>query len=487
MKVLFVNHIPEHFIKDREPLGIMSLSAVLKEAGHEVRFCSPQINKIESILQEFPAGIIGYSITTGYHNFYLQFNNKLRKRNKNIFSVFGGPHTTFTPDFINESIFIDAVCLGEADYAFVEFVEKLESQGAYHLTPNFYVRRDGKIYKNLVRNLVDDLDRLPFPDRELIYSSCRLAAESKIKNFMTMRGCPYSCSYCFNASYHKLYNSKGKMLRRRSVKNVLNELDDVASKYPLELVYFRDDNFLLFPDWVEDFCDQYKRSLNLPFVCAGRLDLVTDKIASTLKRAACVSIEAGIEAGNEYIRSEVLKRNISRSKMVEGAKILRLHGIKIMAENLIGVPESTIKNELETYSLNKECSVFYINSSILQPYFGTEIYERSMKLGLFKDDLNRISPSAYLKGMSLLNLKHRKQRERLNKIIAISGKLNLPVWLIRILIYLPLLSVYSLIRVIFKGYSGSKLYPCQYTLKEKIKIFFQLFRQHHLFSSAEDQ
>ena len=162
MKILFVSHVPEHYVKDREPLGIMSLSASLKLAGHETRLCLPRIRDMQQVLKDFPARIIAYSISTGYHNFYLRFNEHIRKMNKNIISVFGGPHATFMPDFIEQNDFVEAVCRGEGDDAFVEFIERYESNGDYHLTPNFYVRRDGTITRNMVRNLEDDLDTLPF-------------------------------------------------------------------------------------------------------------------------------------------------------------------------------------------------------------------------------------------------------------------------------------------------------------------------------------
>ncbi len=482
MKILFVNHVPEHFIKDKEPLGLMSLSATLKQRGHEVRLCSPHIHEVQQLLKEFPAQIIGYSITTGYHNFYLKFNDILRETNSDFLSVFGGPHPTFMPDFIEQNDNIDAICRGEGDYSFVDFLDRFESGGDYHLTPNFYVRRDGQIYRNELLHLVDDLDELPFPDRSLIYDRYPLAAKNKIKNFLTLRGCPYNCSHCFNHSYNEMYRGKGKILRRRSVENVISEVLDVAAKYPLELVYFRDDNFVLFPEWLQEFCRQYKKRVNIPFVCTSRLDLITDKMAAAMKDANCRTVEVGIEFGNDYIREEVLKRSMTRQQILEGTRIFRSNGIRILAENMIGIPGSTLENELETYALNKECSVYYANSSMLQPYYGTDIYEYSRKLKLLIKGVEEISPEAYLRGQSMLELKDMKQRERLNKIMALSVRLRLPVWLEKVLIYLPLKPLYSVLHVLFKGYAGNRLYPFKTTLKEKIEIAVNIFKQHHIFT-----
>ena len=148
MKILFVTHLPRQYVKDRDPLGIMSLIATLKQAGHDVNCCFSRIEDIESILSGFKAQVIAYSITTGIHNYYLKINEVLKNRHKHIISVFGGPHSTFSPDFIEQSEKIDAICRGEGDYAFVEFIEKLEARDDYHISKNFYVRRNNKIYKN---------------------------------------------------------------------------------------------------------------------------------------------------------------------------------------------------------------------------------------------------------------------------------------------------------------------------------------------------
>ena len=205
MKILFVTHVPNQYIKDKDPLGIMCLAASLKRGNHEVRVCSPRVSEVEEILSEFPAEIIAYSIATAESSFYIDFNKIIKERHANLFSIFGGPHPTFYPSFITENSGVDAMCGGEADLAIVSFANRFETDNDYHLTPNFHVRRDGKIYRNAETNLVDNLDDLPFPDRGMIYDYFPNARTAKIKGFMTMRGCPYPCTYCFNHKFNELY------------------------------------------------------------------------------------------------------------------------------------------------------------------------------------------------------------------------------------------------------------------------------------------
>jgi len=191
LKILFTSHISTQYIKDRDPLGIMSLIATVKRAGHEVYCCFPGMGPIEDALHQFPARLIAYSVSTGIHNYYLKVNETVKRRHKDIISVFGGPHLTFSPDFIEQSDSIDAICRGEGDIAFVDFLDKIEKRADYHLSRNFYVRIENRIYKNELMDLIDNLDDLPYPDRENVYEAFPSARDIRIKNFMTMRGCPH--------------------------------------------------------------------------------------------------------------------------------------------------------------------------------------------------------------------------------------------------------------------------------------------------------
>ena len=491
MKILFTSHVPNQHIKDRDPLGIMCLSASLKKANHEVRICVPEIREMEQMLEEFPADVIAYSIATGDHAFYTEFNRLVKKRHNTIYSVFGGPHCTFNPDFIIENLDVDAMASGEADLSFVDFIDSLESDNNYHLTPNFHVRRNGEIYRNEVVDLIPDLDDLPFPDRNIIYDYFPKAAANKVKNFMSMRGCPYPCTYCHNHKLNELYKGKGKILRRRSVDNVIKEVLDVAKRYPLELVYFRDDSFNLMSDWIEEFSEKYSKLVKIPFACTSHLNAMTEKTAKALKKAGCVTVEIGVEAGNERVRNEILKRHMKDEVITEGIKILKSNGIKILAEVILGNPGSTLEDDLETFTLNKNCKVDFVNSGMLQPMFGTEIYHTVMK----ENELNNATSNSsdqekksslavgwevigeygYQAGReALLNIENMEERIRLNKIIAVSTHLRLPLFLVKTLIRLPLLSFYSLVNHVFKGYAGKRLYPFSRTIKETSSLIIEV-------------
>ena len=207
----------------------------------------------------FQPDVVGYSVMTGEHYDILEFNKILKEKMKFI-SVMGGPHPTFNKTVIEEEG-IDAICTGEGDIAFDEFINNIENKKEYWLTKSFYVKHNGEIFKNGLGPLVDDLDDLPYPDRDLLYDADPSLAEVGLKSFIAGRGCPYKCSYCFNKQYNDNYKGLGKIIRARSPEKVIREIEGVLNKYPLNMVNMNDDVFMLKPNgWIKEFSKLYKET-----------------------------------------------------------------------------------------------------------------------------------------------------------------------------------------------------------------------------------
>ena len=179
-------------------------------------------------MHSYSPQIVGYSALTGEHIKLLEIN-KLLKKDFNFKAVFGGPHPTFFPEFINEES-IDAICIGEGDISFPEFCRRIENNENYWETPNFVVNNNGNIFRNSLMPLVENLDSLPFPDRDLMYEAdSDLLSEGK-KLFFASRGCPYKCSYCFNNKYNEMYSGKGSIIRLHSPEYLIEEICKVKDK-----------------------------------------------------------------------------------------------------------------------------------------------------------------------------------------------------------------------------------------------------------------
>jgi len=437
---------------DNEVHGLMHLSSILKNAGHQVKLVVASQQDPVRVAVGFQPGLLGYSVFTGTQNYYLAVNQEIRRRVDAI-SVFGGPHPTFFPELI-ERDGVDGVCVGEGEGAILDLVTALEGQGSLVDLLNWHIKVDGVVYRNPVRPLIADLDGIPFADRELLYEAHPPSRETKIKPFITGRGCPFDCSFCFNHAFGELYQGKGKRVRQRSVGNVLAEIKAVRDRYPLEFVTFMDDTFILSRRWLTEFAEAYRRQIGLPFWCQVRANLVDEEIAEILRYAGCVSVSMGVEAGNDHLRNKVLKRNMSKQQMVDASKIIRRAGMKLSTNNMLGLPGGSLAADLETLELNILCRPAYANVFLLQPYPRTELGEEAMRQGLMSGTFEDISASVAEKSVIKFSSEgERRAVENLQKLFAITVELPFLLPLVKQLIKLPRNPFFWLIYKLWKGYA----------------------------------
>ncbi len=236
----------------------------------------------------------------------------------------------------------DCVCVGEGEQTLLDIVDgKPVDQ-----IPNLVRKVDGKIIQNSIQPLLEDLDQLPFPDRELFDYQNSLNQDHRA-DFMVGRGCPYRCTYCINNQMINL--APGRYVRLRSVSNILTEIKLVLHNYQnIESICFQDDTFALKRGWLVEFCDRYKREIGLPFVCNLRADRTDEEIVIVLKNAGCQEVRIGIEQGNESLRRSMLNRKMSNEQIIAAFQMLHKAGIKTFAYNMIGIPGETEQTVQET-------------------------------------------------------------------------------------------------------------------------------------------
>lgn len=380
--------------------SIPILSSLVKRDGHDAELIEFGLNSKKAIkkLISYHPDIIMYSICSNQAKRYLEINQILKKK-INFFSLFGGPHPTFFPSFIEERG-VDAICRGEADVTFPQFLKNFGKDATYK-TKNFLFKKDNQIIENPLENLVENLDSLPFPDRDIIYSNSYFLANTPIKTFSAGRGCPFNCSYCFNHVFNTMYIGNGEILRTKSVDYLIKEIKKVKEKYPLKFIKFHDDIFGLNKEWLRDFSDKYPKEIGLPFLCYLRPSIVTEDYCRELKKAGCYSICIAIECGNEKIRREILNRNITDEQIVNAVGILRKFKIKIYTLNIVGLPTETYEDMIKTIRINQRVKTDFADVSIFQPYPGTRITEYCLKHGYLNEgNENFVSQFSY----SVLNL-----------------------------------------------------------------------------------
>ena len=382
MKFLFVTKPMQY-----EFLGPIYLSQVLKNNGVEVKFHTIG-EELEDVINWRP-DFIGCSVMTGSQKIYLDYLKMLKKK-INFVSILGGPHPTYFLDIIKEDC-VDYICRGEGEKAILKILEKPEE-------------------RIILEPLIEDLDTISFPDREILYQD-KNHYNNPIKHFIASRGCPYDCPYCYNSANIKLYKGQ-KWVRFRSPENVIKEVKEVTDKYPTKFTYFQDDIFIINKEWILKFCELYKKEINLPFHCIVRLDLLDEEIASNLSQAGCTCVRCAVESGNDHIRQNVLKRGMTREQILKGAKLLHKYNISFVLQNILGLPQAGLKEDLETLDLNIKCNPTLGWSSIFQPYPGTELGNMFPEISI--DDIN---DNFY--DDSILNISEKKQRLNLQKLFGL--------------------------------------------------------------------
>lgn len=386
MRILFIT---KDFII--EPLGILYISGALKRAGHQTDIVKAGVENVEEKVRDFTPDIIAYSFCTGQHKYFLNLNLQLKNK-FNFISVFGGPHPTFFNEFIEEEG-VDIICIGEGEEATVELADRIQNKQNFTNILNLWVKSQGEIIKNPVRPL-SSIDTLAFPDRQLIYKYPK-SYHNQIKNFIGGRGCPYNCPYCFNHSLKQIYQGRGQYVRFRSVDNLLEEILDVKNNYPLKMLYFQDDTFGTRRDWLEEFCQKYPKFINLPFHCHARVNLINKETVNLLKKAGCSGVTFGIETADDYLRNEILGRNMTREEIIKAAEMVKSAGLRLRIFNMLGLPKGSLKIDLETLRLNALCKPDLGWASIYQPYPRTKLGDLCIKMGIYDGDIDKISETFF--------------------------------------------------------------------------------------------
>lgn len=446
MKIYFLQELVYEYF------GPMYLSAMLKKHGHQVEVIVPD-EEPGWLAKISDAGLIAFSCMTSGHKWALKIAREIKSKYP-FPIVFGGVHPTVFTDIINESP-VDCIAIGESDHSFLGLVNRLEQGKDTTNLTGFWVKKEGKIFRNEIDPLEENLDFLPFPDRELYYSKHKFLRDMPTKRFITSRGCPYQCAFCFNHVYLQLYRGKGRWVRKRSIENLIQEIKEVKQKYGIKTVRFSDDTFAMDKQWLKGFLTRYKEEINLPFTflfVAGELD---EELARLVKEAKCRSVYFGIESGNENIRLNILKKLVRDKSIIETARLLKKYQIKFGTYNMIGLPTETLEDAFRTIRLNAKIKADFPLCTILQPYPGTKIFDYCVSSSLIEENY---SPDdiVTMYEKSVLKIKDKKQLENLHRFFYLGCKFPSLLPFIKILIKLPPNIFYKLLFMLSYAHRSMK-------------------------------
>jgi radical SAM superfamily enzyme YgiQ (UPF0313 family) len=391
-----------------ESIGIEILSAVLKKNNIQTELVYiPSLFKdalvdnsflynlfysekkvIKRIISQKP-DIIAFSSLTDTYRLDISIARKIKHILPNVKIVFGGIHPTVLPEKVLRTGIADYVCVGEGEHAFCELVDNIRQKNFYPETKNICFLKDDIFIQNPIRPLISDIDTLPFPDKDLFYS--RAPYFSEYYTIMTSRGCPYNCYFCNNNVYRKIYNTK-RLLRRRSVQNVIEELETAYSKYKFKAVIFEDDAFVSQKDWTIDFLTLYAKKIKKPFQCLINPRNIDDKIAFLLKKAGCMNVEIGIQSMEESIRKEVLNRTENLQEIYSCINSLNKYRVPFNIDHIGGIPGESKINIKKSFSNYLKWNPNRITYFYLTYYPGTKVSQSALNKGLItREDMEKIN------------------------------------------------------------------------------------------------
>jgi len=383
--------------------GVAHMAAVLKEAGHSVSFrqlCDemgplPSREEFIQFLREAAPDLIGFSVVTNQWG-YTRTLARWAREAVSVPLVIGGIHATVAAREILETGLFDYVFRGECEEAFLEFVEKFQRGEDLHDLSNLGLVYRGSVRINPLRPL-PDLTALPPKDYGIFNFQEMIDAKGGWVGLMGSRGCPFSCTYCFNhlmvQQYRKDLGCGFRDLgyiRHFRVDQIIAEIQSLTASYRnIRMFIFDDDLFTFRKGFVKDFCREYKRVSDIPFVVNAHVGFFDQDRARFLADANCRIVKFGVESGSERIRRRIMNRHTSNEKILSSIRIARDFGLHASIFLMIGLPFETREDVMETVRLMAVAKPGRFRWSFFFPFPGTRAHELSLQGGYI--DLEKMS------------------------------------------------------------------------------------------------
>ncbi len=420
---------PNQWATGNKPIGIATLAAVLKGAGHaftlfdftqfdcgavgdrlvgEMSLEFRRVRNLERLpvrrrvsreealqrlveeIEAFRPDVIGLSVLSDDYPLGLEALRFVRRR-LDVPTIVGGVHATVDPEGVMREPCVDMVCVGEGEGAIADLAERFDRGEDLSTIDNLWVKTPKGIVQNCVRPLIQNLDALPYPDWTIYPETAFYKPFDgyvyKYGDFELSRGCPYTCSYCINVELQQLYKGRGNYHREKSIARVIEEVSWFQRHYGIEFLKFWDETFLLMSlERLEALAEAYSRTIGLPFAIETTASSVTPRTAPLLKQFGCATASLGLETGNVDLRKGILDKNIDNAAYEQAYRLLSEHRIRGVSFNMIGLPFERREDIFDTIRINKALRTEAQAVGIFYPYKGTPIRTFCESKGLLDKD-----------------------------------------------------------------------------------------------------
>jgi len=380
------------------PIMLAYATAVCRDAGHRVDLIDApalEINEEQTIerLRKFSPDYIVMLTSTASVQSDAELAKKLMART-GAKTVAVGVHATAVPDDTLDRGF-DIVARGEYDYT----IRDIAAGKNLEEIEGISFKKGRKSIHNKNRELIKNLDELPFPAREFLPNEKYYSAlyKNPFTFVLAGRGCPHQCIYCAGPQL-----MSGRAYRFRSPANVVAELLHIKENFKLKSVLFNDDTLNVNKKHVLELCDLIvKEKANLPWAAYSRVDSVDPEIAAAMRKAGCFLVKIGFESGcDELLLSMKKGARATTGQAIKAAKCFKDAGIQVHGTFVFGMPGETVETIKRTIEFAKRLDIDFVQFSVAQPYPGTEFYDYLKKNGLMRfrewsdylDKKGRITP-----------------------------------------------------------------------------------------------
>jgi radical SAM superfamily enzyme YgiQ (UPF0313 family) len=291
---------------------------------------------------------------------------KCREIRKNAYIIIGGVHISALPKETLKMIpDADFGVIGEGERTIVNLIDSIDNNGDFsEINGLAYRKGNGDIVWSY-SNRITDLDSLPSPNWKHF-------GRVKVYNIIATRGCPYGCVFCMQAM--------GRKVRKRSISNIVCEIEDAIKGLSPEQFIFYDETFTVDKQFVHILCDEIiKRGLHkkMKWVAMTRADTIDDLTIKKMKDAGLDYIEFGVESGNDNTLKKI-RKGITKKDAYLAVNLAKKYNIKVGCDFILGHPDETLETALDTVKFAAELNPDIINLGIMVPYPGTEVRKKAL-------------------------------------------------------------------------------------------------------------
>jgi anaerobic magnesium-protoporphyrin IX monomethyl ester cyclase len=358
---------------DEVALGVRTLHAILTRAGFPCRMIffggwrqlgdwptEAELQVLFELIEKEESEVFGLSFRSFLYPVAKLVTEEIRRRSPAMV-VWGGTHPTLMPEECIATA--DVVCVGEGESAILELMQALEEGKDFSSIENLWVRRGGVVKRNPIRPLVQELDSLPWPlfgnegkaavmGKDVIHGDPVLGRQDSASYFLSgSRGCPFSCDYCCNSAFRRIYEGAGPYVRRRSPENIIAELAHAAKNLDLIFVSFMDEVFNLEKSWTMEICRLYRERIRIPFKCEIHPQKLDRDLAQALGEAGMQMAVIGVQTGSERVRREVYNRHISNQEIIKAGQLFNEQKVQVYYDFILNNPYETRTDLQESFRL----------------------------------------------------------------------------------------------------------------------------------------